>query len=342
MKIAATVTNTKEMLELLAFLKKNSSSTRLTCVPMGEAGQAGRLLAPTMNSFLFFSCLPGAPTAPGQLDIATMHAFYHAKDLSPDTKRYALIGSPVSRSPSHRTHTGFLRHFGVDGVYVKIPLSSEELPEALPLLEPLGFSGISVTTPLKMLCGVEDLPANTLKWEDGKMIRTNTDAPALIEALHEHIFLPGAKVLMLGAGGVGTAALRALLDSGADVSVHNRTHEKAVALTQKIGGTAVQAFPRGCRYDVVVNATPTFSPLPIQEWGMRVAAEFSLSATSFLSMAGKAGAATITGEELWARQAAKQFHWWCGINERQGFFYLRKRVCSSYCPEIGTHKETVR
>ena len=325
-KIATTVASAKEMFELLAFLKKNSSSTRLTCVPMGEAGQAGRLLAPTMNSFLSFGCLPGAPTAPGQFDIATLHALYHAKDLSPTTKRFALIGDPVSKSPSDQTHTNLLRHFGIDGLYVKIPVSLQELPETLPFLELLEFSGISVTSPLKEACGEEGLPANTLKRVGKKMVRTNTDAPALIEALQERGTLLGARVLLLGAGGVATAALRALLEAGAEVFVHNRTHEKAVGLVKKIGGAAVQMFPTPCRYDIVVNATSADPSFSFRERGVRVAADFSLSISSFFERAVDGGALTISGEELWARQAAKQFHWWCGIDERQSFFYLMKSV----------------
>jgi|AMWB02.1.fsa_nt_gi shikimate dehydrogenase len=336
-KIANTVHSTKETVDLLAFLKEHSQSVRLTVVPMGEAGQFGRLLALTLNSFLGFCCLPGSPTAPGQLDIATMHSLYHAKDLSSQTVRYALIGEHVQKSPSHRTHTNVLRHFEIDGVYVKIPVSQEELLQTLPILESLGFAGLSVTTPLKEICGSESFPVNTLKWSAGTMTRTNTDAPALVDALQEHTPLSGARVLLLGAGGVGASVLHALRTLGADVSVYNRTHERALALTKRIGGTTVDSgvLHHMNRFDIVVNATSahfsssfpqSFSTLPLQKWGVHVAAEFALNTTPFLDIAAKSGVMTVGGEELWARQAAKQFHWWCGIDEDRALLYLREQL----------------
>ena len=333
MKIAKTVQSTQETIDLLNVLATHAQGARLTCVPMGMAGQFGRLLAPTMNSFLSFCCLPGAPTAPGQIDIETMHALYHAKEVSPKTVRYGLIGDPVHNSPSHKTHTRLLRHFGEDGLYVKIPFFDGDIRS----IESLGFSGVSVTTPLKMVCGTENSPVNTLKWVDGELLRTNTDAPALIDALTERTSLSEAKVLLLGAGSVGTAVLRALLDSGANVFVFNRTHEKAVRLADGIGGTAVRSLQPKNQYDIVVNATSAhdsfpfpkeFTSLPWQKWGCLVAAEFALSATPFLETASLAGVVTISGEELWSRQAAKQFHWWCGIDEREVFLYLMKTVSS--------------
>ena len=337
LKIATTVQNTKETIDLLKFLAEQKGSPRLTCLPMGEPGQFGRLLAPTLGSFLSFCCLPGAPTAPGQLDIAEIHSYYHAKDLSSTTKRYALVGDPVHTSPSNRTHTNVLRHFGIDGIYVKIPLSAAER-EILPLLESLGFAGLSVTAPLKKMCGTS-VPINTLKWVLGKRSHTNTDAPALLEAIQEHIPLPGARVLLLGAGGVGSAALRALIAVGANVSIYNRTFERASALAKEVGGISVddETLHNPDRYDVVVNATSAhhssfpkkLSSLPFQQWGVHVAAEFAMSETPFLEAARRAGLRTISGEDLWARQAAKQFNWWCDIDERQVFFHLKKTLHSS-------------
>jgi shikimate 5-dehydrogenase len=89
------------------------------------------------------------------------------------------------------------------------------------------------------------------------------------------------------------------------------------------------------RFDIVVNATSahfsssfpqSFSTLPLQEWGVHVAAEFALNTTPFLDIAVKSGVMTVGGEELWARQAAKQFHWWCGIDENRALLYLREQL----------------
>jgi shikimate 5-dehydrogenase len=337
-KIALATQTTKEVISLLSFLKKYGSTTRLTCVPMGGAGQFGRVLSMTMGSYLSYCCLPGSPTAPGQIDIATMHALYSASCLSSKTERYALVGEHVVQSPSHRTHTKLLRNFGVDGLYVKIPVKKEEAAEVLPLIESLGFSGLSVTTPLKDMYGTFSYPINTMKCAGMGFQTTNTDAPSLVDALVGHLPLKGARVMLLGAGAVGRASAKSLTEAGASLFVYNRTFSKASLLTSCIGGTPVseETLLLPNHFDIVVNATSAhfssafsqqLAALPLNPWGVRVVAEFAFpSKTPFLERAEAKGIATISGKELWARQAAKQFQWWCGIDETKAFHFLQEEL----------------
>ena len=293
----------------------------------------------TMGSYLSYCCLPGSPTAPGQLDIASMHAVYGAASLSEKTSRFALLGHPVRQSPSHRTHSKLLRNFGIDGLYVKIPVQQEEASEILPLLKALGFSGASVTTPLKQDLGSCLLPINTIKWTAGEVQTKNTDAPSLVEALAVRFPLKGARVLILGAGAVGISAARSLTDAGSTVAMYNRTFSKASRVASLYGAIAIdetELLRPTQAYDVVVNATSAhasatfpsvFSLLPLREWGTQVVAEFAISSkTPFLLLAEQQGMRSISGQELWARQAAKQFQWWCGINELLAFQFLQEEL----------------
>ena len=337
-KIACATESTVEVISLLSFLKKYAGTARLTCVPMGETAQYGRVLAMTMGSYLSFCCLPGCPTAPGQIDIATMHAIYAASSISANTQRYALIGEHVAGSPSHRTHTKLMRTFGVDGLYVKIPVHKEEAAAVLPLLSSLGFSGLSITTPFKEMYGVSPTPVNTVKCNDAAIETANTDAPALIDALSQHLSLKGARVLLLGAGAVGMASAQALSAAGAELFVYNRTFAKACHLTSSVGGTplAEETLQEKTHYDIVVNTTAAhfsssfpqqLSTLPLSFWGVQLAAEFAFpSKTPFLQAAAAQGVRTISGTELWARQAAKQFRWWCNIDEEKAFDFLKEEL----------------
>jgi shikimate dehydrogenase len=337
-KIACATQTTKEVVSLLSFLKKYGSTTHLTCVSMGAAGQFGRVLAMTMGSYLSYCCLPGTPTALGQIDIASMHALYSASSLSSKTARFALIGENVVHSPSHRTHTKLLRNFGVDGLYVKIPVKKEEAAEVLPIIESLGFSGLSVTTPLKEMYGSFVLPINTMKCMDKTSQTTNTDAPALVDALTRHLPLKGVRILLLGAGAVGRASVKSLTEAGAEVFVYNRTFSKTCLVTSCIGGTPVSedTLLLSSHFDIVVNTTSAhysdhfpkhLVALPFTAWGIQVAAEFAFpTKTPFLEAAEARGIATISGQELWARQAAKQFQWWCGIDEKEALQFLKEEL----------------
>jgi 3-dehydroquinate dehydratase / shikimate dehydrogenase len=337
-KIATTPGTTRDAVSLLSFLKRNALATHLTCVPMGKEWEFGRVLAMTLGSYLSYCCLPGSPTAEGQIDIATMHSLYSASLLSTKTARFALVGENVAHSPSHRTHTKLLRNFGVDGLYVKIPVKREDASELLPLIESLGFSGLSVTTPLKDMYGTFAFPINTMKYSGTISNTMNTDAPALVDALAEMLPLKGARALLIGAGAVGRASVKSLVEGGAKVFVYDRTFSKASLAASCIGGAAVSedVFSQPNHFDIVVNTTSAhfsspfpqqLSGLPLKAWGIQVAAEFAYpSKSSFLQTAEAQGIATISGTQLWMRQAAKQFQWWCGIDEAKALQFLKEEL----------------
>ena len=82
--------------------------------------------------------------------------------------------------------------------------------------------------------------ANTLTFApDGTIAAENTDAPGLIAALGRPP--RGMRALVLGAGGSARAAAWALRQAGAsEVSVWNRTPERAEALARDLGVRAVK------------------------------------------------------------------------------------------------------
>ena len=65
------------------------------------------------------------------------------------TRLAGVIGWPVSHSRSPRLHGHWLRHYGIDGAYVPLPIRPEDFAEAVRLLPRMGFVGANVTVPHK-------------------------------------------------------------------------------------------------------------------------------------------------------------------------------------------------
>ena len=116
------------------------------------------------------------------------------KGLSGNAKLAGVIGWPVGHSLSPRLHGYWLRSYGIDGAYVPLPVSPENLELALRALPMLGFVGVNITVPHKQaaLAAVDDADdnarrvgaVNTVIVEaDGRLIGRNTDGFGFIENL---------------------------------------------------------------------------------------------------------------------------------------------------------------
>lgn len=130
--------------------------------------------------------------------------------------------------------------------------------------------------------------------------------------------------MLLGAGGVARAAAFALIDLGMDLTILNRTPEKARALAEHFGCAWApwDAFDR-INPDVVVNATPlgmqpdTRSPLSPGQLNKDMTVfdlVYTPPVTPLIEYAQKAGCETITGTEVFVQQAREQFYIFFGID----------------------------
>jgi shikimate dehydrogenase len=178
-------------------------------------------------------------------------------------RRLGVIGWPVAHS---RSPAMFEAAFCAGGMedewsYQRLPIPPPLLAETVRALAGAGFVGANVTIPHKQAAlALADRAspaahaigaANTLSFgSDGVIAAENTDAPGLLSALRRPVV--GLHALVLGAGGSARAAVWALLDGGAQVSVWNRTPERARTLAHQLGARAVE-HPVGA--DVLVNCT---------------------------------------------------------------------------------------
>jgi shikimate dehydrogenase len=177
--------------------------------------------------------------------------------------RLGVLGWPVAHSRSPAIHNAALAALGMDGWrYQLLPVPPELFAETTRGLGAAGFVGANVTIPHKRAAlvlaseasaaAVAIGAANTLTFApDGTIAAENTDAPGLIAALD--LELCGISALVLGAGGSARAAVWALREGGVgEISVWNRTPERAEQLAQELGARPVRAPVPA---DLLVNCT---------------------------------------------------------------------------------------
>jgi shikimate dehydrogenase len=238
----------------------------------------------------------------------------------------AVTGSPVAHSRSPAMHNAAFRALGLDGwLYVRLPLAPERFAEAVRALPGSGYRGVNVTIPHKQAAleladrassaASEIGAANTLTFEDG-IEADNTDAQGFLDALGEPV--AGRRALVLGAGGSARAVAWALREAGAgEVSVWNRTPERAAALAADLGVRAVRdAEPA----DIVVNATAvgltgSIADLPLDRVGEpELVADLVYGddppPVSAWTLA--RGMRLVDGREILVRQGALSFRRWIG------------------------------
>lgn len=220
--------------------------------------------------------------------------------------------------------------------YEAIEVAPEGFAELVASLPAAGFAGVNVTVPHKLAAvSIADRAsdaaraigaANTLTFTGHGVAADNTDAVGLIEALGEPP--AGKRALVLGAGGSARAMVWALREGGADVSVWNRSPERARRLAE-----AFDVSVGSGDFDVLVNCTtvglaqaslrpPTpadLKPLPldadaISERQIVVDLVYGPHDTALLALARNRGAHVVDGLEVLVRQGAASLRIWTGLD----------------------------
>jgi shikimate dehydrogenase len=236
-----------------------------------------------------------------------------------------VLGFPVAHSRSPAMMAAAFSELGLDWRYVKLPVPPERFAETARALPGSGFRGANVTIPHKLAAHAladELMPAaaaigaaNTLTFEDGRVLADNTDAGGLLDALGED--LRGRRAVVLGAGGAGRAAVWALRDAGAEVAVWNRTPERARELAAEMEVVHAQ-HPRRPT-DILVNATSLGlhgEDLPAElcpePAGLVLDLVYGDERTALCRWAEASGARVVEGLEVLVRQGARSLERWTG------------------------------
>jgi shikimate dehydrogenase len=235
-----------------------------------------------------------------------------------------VLGFPVGHSRSPAMMNAAFAELGLDWRYLKLPVPPERFEQTVRALLASGYRGANVTIPHKI--AAHDLAdelsdaaraigaANTLTFhDDGRIAADNTDAGGLLDALGEP--LP-ATAVVLGAGGAARAAVWALAQAGADVTVWNRTPARAAELASALGTSHSE---RPGRAELIVNATSvglapgdSLAGLPLVDAQVVVDLVYGGAPTPFARWGEERGARVIGGLEVLVRQGARSLALWTG------------------------------
>ncbi|MBN2210761.1 MAG: shikimate dehydrogenase [Sedimentisphaerales bacterium] len=355
---AQTISDSFAALDILRAYQ--SQGQQAIALAMDEPGVLTRLLAKKLGAFMTFTSLDEqAASAPGQVMLAEMKNRYRWDSIGPQTRLLGIIGWPVAQSMSPLVHNAAFTTTGYNGIYLPLAVAPEtkELNRFLdgllerPWLHPAGFS---VTIPHKQHAldwvrrkggYIEPLAgrigaANTLVFEqDGGVSAYNTDYLGAMNAILEapgmsREKLQGLPTAVIGAGGAARAVIAGLVDARADVTIYNRTIEKAEMLAEEFdcrfapASDLVRLGENGTDVTttqptlLVVNCTSVgmhpnvqHSPLPAEVISKNMLifdTVYNPQETRLLHYARRAGAGTIDGRTMFLHQAAAQFERFTG------------------------------
>jgi shikimate dehydrogenase len=249
-----------------------------------------------------------------------------------------VLGFPVGHSRSPAMMNAAFAELGLDWRYFRLPVPPERFAETVRALPGSGYRGANVTLPHKLAAHelADELTeaaaaigaVNTLSFEkDGRIAGDNTDAGGLLDALGKE---RPASALVLGAGGAARAAAWALREAGAEVTVWNRTTDKARRLAGELG---VGQTDRPGPAELLVNATSvglsaddSLDDLPLVETATVVDLVYGPDPTPLFRWAKARGARVVDGLEILVRQGALSLERWTG---RVAPVEIMRRVASS-------------
>jgi shikimate dehydrogenase len=203
-----------------------------------------------------------------------------------NTQLIAHIGYPTHTFKSPMIYNPYFEQVGVNAVVVPMGCRPEDYPALLRAVFSLtNIRGALITMPHKVTTvGLLDEVTPTVKVAgacnavrkaaDGRLIGDMFDGAGFVRGVQRKgLALKGARVLVVGAGGVGCAIAASLADAGVGaMGLYDVNAPAAQGLQERLAihfpGIAVSTGsndPRG--YDLVVNATPMGmndgDPLPL-------------------------------------------------------------------------------
>ncbi len=258
-----------------------------------------------------------------------------------------LIGAGIQASRSPHLHECEARAAGIVCSYQLIDLAQlgvgvESLPQLLDAAQQQGFAGVNITHPCKqsVIPLLDELSedagaigaVNTVVFSAGKRIGHNTDCWGFAESFRRGLAdVARDRVVLLGAGGAGSAVASAALKIGVTrLVIHDVDWSRAVALAERLSPrfgadrvAAVTDLPAAmAEADGLIQATPIGMlghpglPLPIEllrpsHWVAEII-YFPLE-TELLKLARLLGCRTLDGSGMAVFQAAEAFRLFTGV-----------------------------
>jgi 3-dehydroquinate dehydratase type I len=337
LKVVVTPRSFEESLLVLSVLERRGRDLPLTLFGMGSEGLYSRTLAPFFGSRLsFVSAEQGRSAAPGQLSLEQTTANFPAPGVSHPAHLFAVCGRPAAHSLSPGIHNRRFAEAGASAAYGIIETDSfAPVLDAMEARRPFAPVGLSVTSPFKselvdeaegrgwMLSerarrtGV----ANTLVRRPAGWFVDNTDLLGFASAL-DLLGRPG-RVAVIGAGATARSAVSAAVGYGANVTIYNRTLDRARELARSTGSRA-EPIDRLGSFDgqAVICTLPgdacrDLGSAPLRSGGVLINAGYD-QVSSLESAAAGAGMKVFGAIDLLGAQAEEQSRLFLAAMEEPG------------------------
>lgn len=259
---------------------------------------------------------------------------------------FGVFGDPISHSLSPAMHNAAFSALRMDCIYHAFRVRPEDLEQAILGAAAMGFGGLNLTVPLKetalrLDCIKPDPLAkkigavNTIVFgKAGGIAGYNTDGVGAKKALLEAaVEIKGSNIVIAGAGGAARAIAFQLAADSAEITIINRTEERAVELAKDISAAELPGRIKGAglsgiknllkEADILINTT-TLGMHPNSDITVATADElhsglvvfdivYNPLETRLIREAKAAGAKTVSGVSMLVYQGAEAFKLWTGI-----------------------------
>ncbi len=339
-KIATMANSFADNVRMMEMVRQSKLPTIGIC--MGDIGQPTRILASRFGSpFTYATYSVEKTLAPGQLNYKQMNELYRFDEINPDTELFGVVADPVAHSHSPLIHNRAMEAAGVNARYLPFRVPKDDLNSFIEACPKIGVHGISITIPHKEAaldyCTQAEASAsgigaiNTLIFDKEDRLGYNTDYRAAMDCITETYKatstgahgMQGLRVLILGAGGVSRAIAWGLKQRGAEVTIANRSFDRAAVLANELSARAVPWDERHAQGPQLlvngspvgmhpnVNATP-YEKSSINEFMVVFDTVYNPENTLLVKNARECRARVITGVDMFVRQAAYQFKLFTG------------------------------
>jgi shikimate dehydrogenase len=278
------------------------------------------------------------------------------KDVPANTRKFGVVGWPLSHTLSPAMHTAVYKALDLDAVYRPIPVPPDEWRAFIAQAQDLPLDGFNVTVPHKetiLKPGNHPTPwdadacagvaaVNTVRRRPTGWRAFNTDVGGLQDDLRSHgVTFSNGSAVVLGAGGAARAAVAALValpHPPKRVWVLNRTGSKAQELATVFSGGGMEirgldpadAAPVFKETVLIINATSVGlspgDPSPVEPGllhaGITVYDMIYHRETALMKAARAVGAHAVGGLGMLVHQGARAFEIW--FNRRPSVDVMRR------------------
>jgi 3-dehydroquinate dehydratase / shikimate dehydrogenase len=347
-KIAVRAHSLADAMKVLQVASKMETPT--VAIAMGEIGSFTRVLGAKYGApFTYANFNVDRSFAAGMLRFDDLRRDYAYDQVDADTEVYAVIGDPIGHSLSPPVHNAAFRALGQNKVMVPILMPAERLKASLAEAAWLGIKGYSITIPhkqavLSLLTQADGAVERTgacntmIVKDDGTKVGYNTDYRAAMDSLEAAYGgvseggispLANKSVVIIGAGGVARPIGFGLVRRGAVVTLCNRTDERATKLAEELGcRTASWGMRASMIPDIYINCTPVgmhpnVDDTPMPPAGFRpgmvvMDTVYHPENTMFLKLARERECRTVSGVDMFIRQASLQSQLYTGMEPPEG------------------------